>query len=70
MPLMLLGNTTDDQGICLGVADALVTRLGNLPGVDVLPVSAVPNWPPERGLRKIAFRLGVRFVVCGLSLAN
>src|SRR6201997_3859273 len=35
LPLMLLGKATDDQGIGLGFADALVTRLGNLPGVDV-----------------------------------
>src|ERR1700730_16285119 len=41
LPLILLGKVTDDQGICLGFADALVTRLGNLPGVDVLPISAV-----------------------------
>src|SRR5713226_1815308 len=31
LPLMLLGKTTDDHGVCLGFADALVTRLGNLP---------------------------------------
>src|ERR1700690_1581352 len=37
LPLILLGNAADDQGVCLGFADALVTRLGNLPGVDVLP---------------------------------
>src|SRR5258708_11160082 len=41
LPLMLLGRATDDYGVCLGFADALVVRLGNLPGVDVLPTSAV-----------------------------
>src|SRR5689334_24487599 len=40
LPLLLLGKPADDQGVCLGFADALVTRLGNLPGVDVLPISA------------------------------
>src|SRR5438034_7323491 len=36
LPLMLLSKATDDYGVCLGFADALVVRLGNLPGVDVL----------------------------------
>src|ERR1700722_9181425 len=34
MPLWLLGKAPDDQGLCLGFAGALVSRLGNLPGVD------------------------------------
>ena len=65
LPLMLLGKATDDQGICLGFADALVTRLGNLPGVDVLPISAVLNVPAEATPSETALRLGVRFVVHG-----
>jgi DNA-binding winged helix-turn-helix (wHTH) protein/tetratricopeptide (TPR) repeat protein len=65
VPLMLLGDTADDRGICLGLADALVTRLGNLPGVDVLPISTVLNAPAEAGASEIASRLGVRFVVRG-----
>jgi TolB-like protein len=65
MPLMVLGNTTDDQGISLGLADALITRLGNLPGVDVLPLSAVLKVPVEALVSETASRLGVRFVVRG-----
>jgi TolB-like protein/Flp pilus assembly protein TadD len=65
MPLMLLGNTSDDQGIGLGFADALVTRLGNLPGVDVLPISAVLKVPVVAAVSETASRLGVRFVVRG-----
>jgi DNA-binding winged helix-turn-helix (wHTH) protein/tetratricopeptide (TPR) repeat protein len=65
VPLMLVGKTTDDHGICLGFADALVTRLGNLPGVDVLPTSAVVNAPLEAGVSEIASHLGVRFLVRG-----
>jgi DNA-binding winged helix-turn-helix (wHTH) protein/tetratricopeptide (TPR) repeat protein len=65
LPLLLLGKATDDQGLCLGFADALVSRLGNLPGVDVLPTSAVLNLPLETSPSEIAFRLGVRFVVHG-----
>jgi TolB-like protein/Tfp pilus assembly protein PilF len=65
LPLLLLGKAADDHGICLGFADALVTRLGNLQGVDVLPTSAMLNLPPEITVAEIASRLGVRFVVHG-----
>ena len=65
LPLMLLGKPADDHGVCLGFADALVTRLGNLPGVDVLPISAVLNVPAEGTASETASRLGVRFVVHG-----
>src|SRR6266436_5951951 len=65
LPLVLLGKATDDHGICLGFADALVTRLGNLPGVDVLPTSAVLKVPAESAPAETASRLGVRFVVHG-----
>ena len=65
LPLMLLGRATDDRGVCLGFADALVTRLGNLSGVNVLPTSAVLNLPLEASASEMAFRLGVRFVLHG-----
>jgi DNA-binding winged helix-turn-helix (wHTH) protein/tetratricopeptide (TPR) repeat protein len=65
LPLVLLGKPMDDDGVCLGFADALVTRLGNLPGVDVLPISAVLNVPAESTASETASRLGVRFVVHG-----
>jgi DNA-binding winged helix-turn-helix (wHTH) protein/tetratricopeptide (TPR) repeat protein len=65
LPLLLLGKAKDDQGLCLGFADALVSLLGNLPGVNVLPISAVLNLPFEMSPAQIASRLGVRFVVHG-----
>lgn len=65
LPLVLLGNTPDDQGFCLGFADALASRLGNLQGVDVLPTSAVINVPTEMTASEAGSRLGVRFVVHG-----
>ena len=65
LPLLLVGKATDDNGLCLGFADALASRLGNLPGVDVLPTSAVLNLPLEATPSEIALRLGVRFVVHG-----
>src|SRR6202158_1445882 len=65
LPLFLLGNATDDHGLCLGFADGLVSRLGNLQGVDVLPISAVLNVPAEAKASDVASSLGVRFVVHG-----
>jgi DNA-binding winged helix-turn-helix (wHTH) protein/tetratricopeptide (TPR) repeat protein len=65
LPLLLLEKAANDQGLCLGFADALVSRLGNLPGVDVLPTSAVLNLPSQATPSEIASRLGVRFVVHG-----
>ena len=65
LPLLLLEKAMDDQGLCLGFADALVSMLGNLSGVDVLPTSAVLNLPLELKPAEIASRLGVRFVVHG-----
>src|SRR5215469_4157317 len=65
LPLMLLGKATDDYGVCLGFSDALVVRLGNLPGLDVLPTSAVFNVSAEATPTEAASRLGVRFIVRG-----
>jgi adenylate cyclase len=65
LPLILLGNIADDQGVCLGFADALASRLGNLQGVDVLPTAAMLNLPAEMTASDAGSRLGVRFVVHG-----
>jgi TolB-like protein len=65
LPLLLLEKTADDQGLCLGFADALVSLLGNLSGVDVLPTSAVLNLPLDLTPSEAASRLGVRFIVHG-----
>jgi len=65
LPLSLLGNIPDDKGVCLGFADALVSRLGNLKDVDVLPTSAMLSVPAEISPSDVGSRLGVRFVVHG-----
>jgi TolB-like protein len=65
LPLLLAGSATDDQGLCLGFADALVASLGNLQGIDVLPTSSVINLPADTTPSNVASRLGVRFVVNG-----
>jgi DNA-binding winged helix-turn-helix (wHTH) protein/tetratricopeptide (TPR) repeat protein len=65
MPLLNLGNIADDRGVCLGFADALASRLGNLQGVDVLPTSAVMKISIEMTASEISSRLGIRYVVHG-----
>src|ERR1700730_1774020 len=65
LPLALLGKTTDDNGVCLGFADALDVRLGNVPGVDVLRPSVLLNVSPAAAPAETAARLGVRFLVRG-----
>lgn len=65
LPLQLAGKATDDHGLTLGFADALVARLGNLRDVDVLPTSAVLDLPLDLSPAEIAARLGIRFVVHG-----
>jgi DNA-binding winged helix-turn-helix (wHTH) protein/tetratricopeptide (TPR) repeat protein len=70
LPLSLLGDIPDDQGVSLGFADSLVSRLGNLKDVHVLPTSLMLNVPAEVSAQEIAPRLGVRFVVHGAIRAS
>ena len=70
LPLVLLGDAADDQGLCLGFADALVSRLGNLHGLDVLPTSAVINVPGGLAASDVASRMAVRFVLHGAVQAS
>lgn len=65
IPLLLVGNEKDDHGVCLGFADALVSHLGRLENVDVLPTSSVLDMPGDAQCSHIASSLGVRFVVHG-----
>ena len=65
LPPVLLGKGSDDDGLCLGLAEALASRLGNLRGVDVLPISAVLNLPSGVDASRVGARLGIRFVLHG-----
>jgi DNA-binding winged helix-turn-helix (wHTH) protein/tetratricopeptide (TPR) repeat protein len=65
LPLCLLGSVPDDYGMCLGLADALATRLANLKDIDVMPTSAMLNVPAEMSPSDVGSNLGVRFVVHG-----
>jgi DNA-binding winged helix-turn-helix (wHTH) protein/tetratricopeptide (TPR) repeat protein len=65
VPLAVLGNSTDDRGLGLGFADALISRLGNLAGIHVLPISAVLAEDARRDAFDLAQRLGARFLLRG-----
>ena len=65
LPPVLLGKGSDDDGLCLGLAEALASRLDNLRGVDVLPISAVLNLPNDADASEVGVRLGIRFVLHG-----
>jgi DNA-binding winged helix-turn-helix (wHTH) protein/Flp pilus assembly protein TadD len=65
LPLVFLGKPADDHGVSLGFADALVSLLGTVRNVDILPTSAVLTLPLEAPVSEIASRLGIRFVVHG-----
>ena len=65
LPLFLIGNSKDYQDWALGCADALISRLANLEGITVLPLSNVLNFPSQMAASEIASRLQIRFVVRG-----
>src|SRR5215475_13275512 len=64
-PPVFLGKKSDDDGLGLGFAEALISRLGNMRGVDVLPISAVLSLPSQAEASEVAARLGIRFVLHG-----
>lgn len=70
IPPHLLGNTNDEKGISLGFADSLISRLANLEGVNVLPISTTLNVPAAMTPAEIALRLNVRFIVHGAIQAS
>jgi len=65
LPLAWLGKEIGDSGLSFGFADAMVTQLANLRGIDVLPASVVLGLPLEITPSNAAAQLSVRFVVHG-----
>jgi DNA-binding winged helix-turn-helix (wHTH) protein/tetratricopeptide (TPR) repeat protein len=65
IPFRSLGELHDDFGLCLGFADALVSRMANLERLDVLPVATTWTVPNTASPSENASRLGVRFVMHG-----
>jgi len=66
LPLQNIGESAGERAISLGFADALIMRLGNLPGIDVLPTASVLSIPESAPPSEVAAKLGVRFVVRGV----
>src|SRR5215470_7155018 len=56
LPLVVVGKSSDERGVCLGFADSLVSLLGNLRNIDVLPMSSVLGLPAEVPASEIAHR--------------
>ena len=69
LPFAMHGEFKGQHGLSLGFADALIVRLGNLSGIDVLPISSVLNISSMASPAEVAVRLGTRFVVHG-SIQN
>lgn len=65
LPLVLTGKVTDDAGLRVGFAEALISLLGNIEKLDVLPASAVLNLARDVQPAVSASRLNVRFIVRG-----
>ena len=69
LPFALHGEFKEGHGLSLGFADALIVRLGNLSGIDVLPIASILNVSSLTSPAEVAARLGTRFVVHG-SIQN
>ena len=67
LPLRHLGTELNDEYLGLGLADALITKLGNLRQIHVRPTSAVRKYAEETGLSlaAIGHELGVDFLLEG-----
>ncbi|MBZ5500829.1 MAG: winged helix-turn-helix domain-containing protein [Acidobacteriia bacterium] len=65
LPFVFLSDVDEPRSLSLGFADALITVLGNLPDVAVLPTSAVLNYPGGTDPGGVCRDLGVRHILQG-----
>jgi DNA-binding winged helix-turn-helix (wHTH) protein/tetratricopeptide (TPR) repeat protein len=65
LPFVFLSDHEEQRSISLGFADALITMLGNLPDIAVLPTSAIVNYPGSMDPGSISRDLGVRLTLQG-----
>jgi DNA-binding winged helix-turn-helix (wHTH) protein/TolB-like protein len=65
MPLEVLGATTDDAYLGVGIADAITTRLANVRQIALRPTSAVLPFRGEADPARIAASLGVQHLLVG-----
>ena len=65
LPFMFLSGVEDDKGLSLGFADALITMLGSLDDVTVLPTSAIFNYAAGTDPARACRDLGTRHLLQG-----
>jgi DNA-binding winged helix-turn-helix (wHTH) protein/tetratricopeptide (TPR) repeat protein len=65
LPFLFLGEVEDRKAFSLGFADALITTLGSIEDIAVLPTSAVLNCVPGTDPTRTCRDLGVRHVLQG-----
>ncbi|HEY9501464.1 MAG TPA: tetratricopeptide repeat protein, partial [Pyrinomonadaceae bacterium] len=66
LPFTSLTSTNDDAPLAIGLADALITRLSNLPQIVVRPTASILRYAQDhRDPISIAMELGVEFVISG-----
>jgi serine/threonine protein kinase len=65
LPFVFLSEVEERKALSLGFADALITMLGSLPDIAVLPTSAILNYAPGADPAHTCRDLGVRHVLQG-----
>lgn len=70
LPFSIVGTPADDARLGLGLADAVITRLGQLPELTVRPTSAIKQYGSGGNLVAIGEQLGVGHVVEGVVRAE
>jgi serine/threonine-protein kinase len=65
LPFVFLSDVEERKAFSLGFADALITMLGSLEDISVLPTSAILNYPAGTDPAQACRDLGVRHVLQG-----
>ncbi len=65
LPFVFLSDVEERRSLSLGFADALITMLGNLPDVAVLPTAAILSYPCGADPGVVCRDLGVRHTLQG-----
>ena len=65
LPFLFLNEVEERKGLSLGFADALITMLGSLENIVVLPTSAILNFAPSANPAQVCRDLGVRYTLQG-----
>ena len=65
LPFLFLNEVEERKALSLGFADALITMLGSLEDIAVLPTSAILNCAPSANPAQVCRDLGVRYTLQG-----